>query len=647
MSKRKLLSFTSKPDDGLNLSVSPRDVAENELSKADNFTFSSKGLTLRPGLVKKIELNFGKIIDVYPKTQKSVLIIKTERKGETLEERRGFFIAAEKAILFFDGEETEIIAESVTFNNGVWQKTYPKLNLQNGSFISTGGVKKESLTANGETFTVSGEQLLFVGSGCLYKICASVFFCQSGDYKANLTADVALKKVMGAVPTVSVNCKGDGSGKKTGCPNLLNTEVTQLFTTDTESLIYPLAAKGEIKGEVFVTYRDTQGSIVKLLFKDQSTVAVSGDISAFLDRHLGTLRFSSFLCDGEMIKDNLEVSFSCGSLRYGEIANCTVGKFFGERLFLSGNPDFPNRVYISSKGDFTDFPEDLVTSVGLQNEKVTAFERIFDSLVVFKENSIDTIEVTDDKTEVTEICADVGCPGKNGLIAFKNHLLWCSRGGIYTLHSTSQKNERAVICLSDKVKTAFAAFSQAEFESSSAAYLDNTCLFIIGKTGFVMNTSNFSSSADSLPILMWSMPLELTSLFVFNGTYYAADQSGKICAFADENGCDFKMPFEATFKTKAFSSDKTTRFMRIDDVMLSLFHDKAVTLNVSLYFDGERRDYKVSVNKGSEEIYLKPCFNRCKTLTVEIKRDTLCNDNFSVGEINISAADTSPCGEGG
>lgn len=645
MAKRKSLRLSAKPDGGLNLSASPRDIAENELTEALNFTFDGNGLSLRPGLVRKIEVSFGKIIDVYPKDSKSVLIIKTVRNGSVYEEKTGIFIAAERAILFFDGENTVRIAETVTYNGG-WVKTYPELNLKSGTFISTGGVTSESMSATGETITVSGENLLFVGSGCFYNILASAILCQSPSFEPHLTADVTLNEVVGTVPTVFRECTADGSGKKTGCRNLLTQKVCKTFTTDKESLIYQLDTDEEIIGEVSVTYRDTESSLVSLKYSSGSSVAVCGNIAAFLDRRAATLRFTSFLFDAKTLKNNLSVTYERKTSRYEEIASCSIGCFFGSRLFLSGSSDYPGKVYISSSDDLTDFPEELVVSVGARNEKVTAIARLFDSLVVFKETSIAAISVNDGRPTVAEICADFGCPTQNALVSFKNHLLWCTGDGVFTLRSTSQKDERAVVCLSEKISSVFKRFSQTELAAASAAVIGKCCLFIIGKTGLILNDENFDSTVKTAKFFMWSLPTSLTKLFVYNGAFAATDESGNICTFEDKSGRDFAESFDAVLKSKAFSfGDEDIK--NVFGVHLKLSHDENADFMLSLWFDGEKRDYKIFAKKGKADVTLKPAYNRCKTLSVGINRDTACSENFTVGELSLSAADASPDGERG
>ena len=90
--------------------------------------------------------------------------------------------------------------------------------------------------------------------------------------------------------------------------------------------------------------------------------------------------------DGE---DNIEVEFVPEDITYYEdnpIGQCKFGIQFGvegykDRLFLSGNPNYPNKVYYSEFDDFTYFPFTNTHDLGSDNNPVIAFSRLSDSTV--------------------------------------------------------------------------------------------------------------------------------------------------------------------------------------------------------------------------------------------------------------------------
>lgn len=74
------------------------------------------------------------------------------------------------------------------------------------------------------------------------------------------------------------------------------------------------------------------------------------------------------------------------------INKCNVGKLFGvggntNRLFLSGNPEKPNKVYYSGLDDLLYFPNQGYLTVGADASEVMGFSRVSDYLAVHKEDN--------------------------------------------------------------------------------------------------------------------------------------------------------------------------------------------------------------------------------------------------------------------
>jgi len=94
---------------------------------------------------------------------------------------------------------------------------------------------------------------------------------------------------------------------------------------------------------------------------------------------------------------NITVEFNAASLSdedpADKIRGCTFGVLFGvnggsDRLFLSGNPKYPNTVFYSASDDFTYFCDNQYFSVGDESAAITGFVRVADgTLAVLKEES--------------------------------------------------------------------------------------------------------------------------------------------------------------------------------------------------------------------------------------------------------------------
>lgn len=93
-------------------------------------------------------------------------------------------------------------------------------------------------------------------------------------------------------------------------------------------------------------------------------------------------------------RDNIYVTFEHAVEGYADrITSCEFGILFGvsgntDRLFLSGNPDYPNVDFHSEMDDYTYFGDLNTASMGSDSVAVKGFARLSDStLVIYKEES--------------------------------------------------------------------------------------------------------------------------------------------------------------------------------------------------------------------------------------------------------------------
>lgn len=93
-------------------------------------------------------------------------------------------------------------------------------------------------------------------------------------------------------------------------------------------------------------------------------------------------------------RDNIYVEFECAVEGYlDRIANCNFGILFGvngntDRLFLSGNSNFPNIDFHSEMDDYTYFGDLNTASMGSDSVAVNGYARLSDStLVIYKEEN--------------------------------------------------------------------------------------------------------------------------------------------------------------------------------------------------------------------------------------------------------------------
>lgn len=190
------------------------------------------------------------------------------------------------------------------------------------------------------------------------------------------------KEVVGYIPKTSISRKPSGSGTHHEDVNLLNSFRYNTFTGDGVSKVYKLDAENIVQHTVEV---EVDGVV---LDGHYSVNAVPGEIS-FHDGYEPTLSDS----------DNVKIKFQTvldetNEQKYAsQIKNCTLCQVFDNRVFFSGNDNFPNKVWHCSLYDPTYWSDTDYYEEGLDSAKVTGLVAGSDALMVFREPSASNTSV--------------------------------------------------------------------------------------------------------------------------------------------------------------------------------------------------------------------------------------------------------------
>lgn len=181
-----------------------------------------------------------------------------------------------------------------------------------------------------------------------------------------------IKEVEGYIPTTSIGRKPSGGGTAHEDVNMLTGVRINTFLADGESMEYHLDAT-DIDGEA------------------QPIVTVNGKLvtNYTVDSEKGVISFKEAppapLTDGQ---DNVSIKFRKTVVGYRKrINNCTLLQVFDNRVFFSGNPDYPNVVWHSSLNDPTYCSDMDYYNEGLDLAEVTGLVSGNNALWVFKEPS--------------------------------------------------------------------------------------------------------------------------------------------------------------------------------------------------------------------------------------------------------------------
>ncbi len=188
----------------------------------------------------------------------------------------------------------------------------------------------------------------------------------------------------------------------------------------------------------------------------------------------------------------------------------------GTRLFVSGNPDKPNLVHWSALNDPTYFPENNYAYVGDANGAVTAFGKQSNMLVIFKTDGVyyttynrgATVTAEDIETQrvvdieaaaavfpMIEISNGLGCDCPATVQLCNNRLVWLnSDGRVYGLFSAGAYSERNLRVLSLQIEKKLRAFSKEVLRAASATCYEDHYLLLIDNQIFAMDYSSYGFS---------------------------------------------------------------------------------------------------------------------------------------------------------
>lgn len=284
----------------------------------------------------------------------------------------------------FRGEEINLVRSPDSLN--VWRdyketesiRTRPSMELQTAFDEPVYGVfffNDEQLVHSGTTlYKVDGEKtVLFSGlkeavsDSFVYE---NVWYFKDGKHYLRYDG-TTIKAVEGYVPTTSIGRKPAGGGTIHEDVNLLTGRRINTFLADGTSTVFCLDG----------TNIDTDfAPIVKV----NDTVVSNYTVNYTAGKITFDKAPSVPATDGQ---DNVSVEFKKDSSAENKILNCTLLQVFDNRVFFSGNEDYPNTVWHCSLDDPTYCSDLDYYNDGLDSAKIKGMVAGNNALWVFREPS--------------------------------------------------------------------------------------------------------------------------------------------------------------------------------------------------------------------------------------------------------------------
>ena len=329
-----------------------------------------------------------------------------------------------------------------------------------------------------------------------------------------------IAEVVGYVPTTSIGRKPNGGGTTYEDVNLLSNERINTFLADGEAKEYMLDAR-----EIDSTYEP-------LVTVDGKTLASS---EYTVDSVNGKITFKTApgkpLTEGQ---DNVSIRFSKTVQGHKERINqCTLLQVFDNRVFFSGNPDYPNVIFHCSLYN-PRYCSDLdYYNEGLDLAKVTGLVAGNNALWVFKEPSqANTTVFYHNPTidaEYGKIYPSVhssvstGCIGK--AINFNDDIVFFSERGMEAVNGdvTTEQVLAHRSSLVDRKLLAEANYKDMLLEE----YEGYLMVFVGNKVYLADSRAMFQNeNHNEYEWFYWELGQEITCTIVDDGVLYLGSKNG-------------------------------------------------------------------------------------------------------------------------
>lgn len=241
------------------------------------------------------------------------------------------------------------------------------------------------------------------------------------------------------VPTTTIAADPSGGGTPFEAVNMLTGKRINSFFSNGTSRDY---------------FLDTQNidAVTKVVVNGEEKDDYTVDLAA------GKVSLSAAPADSKGV-DNVVIHFTANVEGYADRVNkCTIFAFFGfnndNRIFVSGNPEYPNWDWQSGLDDPTYFPDTGYTKVGSDTSAIMGYLKQYNSLTIVKADNeqdaevfLRTAQMEDDGTVIFPIqqgIKGVGAISKYAFATLRDDPLFLAREGVFAIASTSVQLERTV-----------------------------------------------------------------------------------------------------------------------------------------------------------------------------------------------------------
>ena len=345
----------------------------------------------------------------------------------------------------------------------------------------------------------------------------NIFFFKDGIHYLQYDG-TTISEVVGYVPTTSIGRRPAGGGTIYEDVNLLSEYRINTFLADGEATEFVLDA--------FELDED---------FTPEVTVMDETVTDFEVDYEVGKIIFATApavpLTEGQ---DNVKIKFKKTVEGYKDKINkCTLLQLFDNRVFFSGNKDYPNTIFHSSLNDPTYCSDLDYYTEGLDSAMVKGMVAGNNGLWVFKEPSMSNTSVfyhtptTDAEYgkiyPSTHSSISTGCTGK--AVNFNDDIIFFSERGMEGIHGDIT-TEQAIAHRSSMVDRKLTA--EPHYKNMLLEEWEGYLLVFIDHKAYVADSRTAFTNGDHIEYewFYWELGKRIACTKVHNGILYLGTSDG-------------------------------------------------------------------------------------------------------------------------
>ncbi len=259
----------------------------------------------------------------------------------------------------------------------------------------------------------------------------------------------------------------------------------------------------------------------------------------------------------------------------------------GTRMFMTGNPDFPGRLYISHLLNPLRFDIDSHETVGAGCDDITGLIRQYGRLIMFTKNNVMrmTYSFADGTSSYTvkELNSAIGCDMPGSIQLIDNRIVFGnSEKGLMIIDSTEDFGEQNIKPLSANInkghKDALLEQSKENLVEAFSVDFDRKYYLSVGEKVYVWDYGecaysdggNYSKSQKRLEWYFFD-GIKSGLLYDCGGTLVGVHKaSGTAVSVFENTGCDFGIPVHSVYKSSLLDLSYPAQLKIADKIRLNI-----------------------------------------------------------------------------